>query len=91
MTIQTPWCAASLRFLQSAPMKILVIEDEVRLAAYLQKGLTEEGHVVGARAGQGGIAHAGHQIEGDGIAARQAAGFPRPVPDDQLAAAAVLQ
>lgn len=46
MTIQTAWCAASLRFLQSAPMKILVIEDEVRLAAYLQKGLTEEGHVV---------------------------------------------
>ena len=37
---------APFRFLQSAPMKILVIEDEVRLAAYLQKGLTEEGHVV---------------------------------------------
>lgn len=27
-------------------MKLLVIEDEVRLAAYLQKGLAEEGHVV---------------------------------------------
>jgi heavy metal response regulator len=27
-------------------MKLLVIEDEVRLATYLQKGLTEEGHVV---------------------------------------------
>lgn len=27
-------------------MKLLVIEDEVRLAAYLQKGLSEEGYVV---------------------------------------------
>lgn len=27
-------------------MKLLVIEDEVRLATYLQKGLTEEGHTV---------------------------------------------
>lgn len=27
-------------------MKLLVIEDEVRLATYLQKGLSEEGHVV---------------------------------------------
>jgi two-component system, OmpR family, copper resistance phosphate regulon response regulator CusR len=37
---------APFRFLQSAPMKILVIEDEVRLATYLQKGLSEEGYVV---------------------------------------------
>lgn len=28
------------------PMKILVIEDEKKLALYLQKGLTEEGYVV---------------------------------------------
>ena len=27
-------------------MRILVVEDEVRLAAYLKKGLTENGYVV---------------------------------------------
>ena len=27
-------------------MKLLVIEDEVKLAEYLRKGLTEEGYVV---------------------------------------------
>ena len=29
-------------------MRLLVIEDEVKLAEYLRKGLTEEGYVVGS-------------------------------------------
>jgi DNA-binding response OmpR family regulator len=31
---------------QSSPMKLLIVEDEVRLADLLRKGLTEEGHTV---------------------------------------------
>jgi two-component system copper resistance phosphate regulon response regulator CusR len=34
------------RLVENLPMKILVIEDEVRLAEYLRKGLTESGYVV---------------------------------------------
>ena len=30
----------------SSPMKLLIVEDEVRLADLLRKGLTEEGHTV---------------------------------------------
>lgn len=34
------------RLVENPPMKILVIEDEVRLAEYLRKGLSESGYVV---------------------------------------------
>mmetsp|Transcript_61822 Transcript_61822/g.146358 ORF Transcript_61822/g.146358 Transcript_61822/m.146358 type:complete len:380 (+) Transcript_61822:3155-4294(+) len=34
------------RLVENLPMKILVIEDEVRLAEYLRKGLSESGYVV---------------------------------------------
>lgn len=37
---------ATQRLVENLPMKVLVIEDEVRLAEYLKKGLSESGYVV---------------------------------------------